>query len=315
MLFANLLLFSSLICNSSPKLIASIQNTILVPLRFDQSMVQYNDTCEQCLCQLKSPHSLMNCFPNKTCQIFHASPCCYQLEIFSGAHLLFLNQSKLDRKRCCIPNITEVTSQLETARVESVQVAAGRLRCLIIGSQGWLVTVDEFRKYLLEYNATNLIMHRNVSVSGDAPRSIAEHDGFYYIGSDNDPILVIDISNLSVVNQIPVPNNSGVRDMIFLNQGQTMVAASASRDALLLFERVQGSPGNYTLSYEQKVNCQHTHGLLYANNTFFYATSWTQRSIYSYSQINTSYWKEALFFDGSELNASGNGGHLTICLL
>ena len=170
-----------------------------------------------------------------------------------------------------MPNITEVTNQLDNTD-KKVSVDAALPRCLIISSRGWLVTVDEQAKSLLEYNATDLTVHRNVSLNVTLPRSIAEYGGFYYIGSESDHILVIDISDLSVAYKINVAENS-IRDIIFLNQGQRMIAASAYRDALLFFERVKGSPGNYEFLDEQEVNCPHTHGLLYINDSFFYATS------------------------------------------
>jgi hypothetical protein len=79
-------------------------------------------------------------------------------------------------------------------------------------------------------------------------------------------------NDFTILQNITTPLLSVVRDMMSLNSGQILFNPS----------------GNYNLFYEEKVDYTDPHGLRYVNDSYFYAISWNDNTIYSYSTINNN---------------------------
>ena len=124
--------------------------------------------------------------------------------------------------------------------------------------------------------------------------SIAFHDQAYYIGTDSLTIEVIDSLSSSTVNVINHASLNGVRDIMFLRDGQTMVAASTWRQKLVFFNRSSTSSFNYSFAYEVSTSYLAPHGLAYVNDSFFYATSWDGNRVYSHATSDGVTWTETL---------------------
>ena len=137
-------------------------------------------------------------------------------------------------------------------------------------------------------------------------RSLAFYGNAYYLGSDTNTVQIVDSNTLSTVNLITHPNISGVRDIMFLRDGQTMVVTSTYNQKLFFFNRSNTSTVNYTYSYQLLTAYQSPHGLWYVNDSFFYATSWNGKTVYAHATADGVTWTETLFADTS-LKASSSG--------
>ena len=220
------------------------------------------------------------------------------------------NGSFLKESQGCTQNVTELIDKLQNASQTTVSIT--NPRCLILTDNGLLVTLSHDKGLLLEYNATDLTISRELKLSIENPYNLAYHDGFYYIGYDSTDILVVNSAAFIETNSISSPHIHAVRDIIFLKGGETMVVVSSWRNSLLFFGSVNSSKTNYTFLFNQSVTYDHPHGLLYINDTFFYATSWTSRTIYSYSAVNSTFWKETLFINASSVPIYKSGGHVML---
>lgn len=72
---------------------------------------------------------------------------------------------------------------------------------------------------------------------------------------------------------------------------------------------------NYSFAYQQAVsNYLHPHGFWRVNDTFFYATSWTNNSVYSYTANSNKsmLWTETLAINAQSIGSTSGGSHVTI---
>lgn len=209
-----------------------------------------------------------------------------------------------------MPNTTELLMKLRNGSQRQVNVTEPR--CLLLVENGVLVTPDLGSGFLRGYDSKNLTQVIELPINISKPSILSQHAGAYYLGLWDDSILVINISNRNIINIISSPSLKGTRDMIFLNGGETMVVAASNARSLVFFKRVNGSTHNYFLSYNQSVSYQNPHGLLYVNDTFFYATSWKNNTICSYEKMSETWWNETLVIDARPQTNISNGAHVTI---
>ena len=143
--------------------------------------------------------------------------------------------------------------------------------------------------------------------------NIAYHQGVYFLSTQSNAILIVDSTTRSLINIVTAPDLSGIRDMIFLNDGQTMVVASANNQLLFFFNRSSSSPTDYAYMSNLTTSFVAPHGLTVVNDTFFYATSWGLKNIYSFATSDGGVtWKETLFIDTHALASNRWGSHVTI---
>jgi sugar lactone lactonase YvrE len=91
-----------------------------------------------------------------------------------------------------------------------------------------------------------------------------------------------------------------------------MVVTSNVNNSLVFFNRFNNSY-NYTFSYLQSVNYVGPHGLWRVNDSFFYATSYTNNAVYSYSTtgVNAA-WNERWVLTAPTVNSTIGTTHLKI---
>jgi hypothetical protein len=249
-----------------------------------------------------------NWFPNNTCQLFPTFPISYKILSTPQARLYFPQGIFPNASQCCMPNPAYLLDNLNTTIKISVNIS--NPRCIVFDNHGYLVTVSQTNFSIVRFYPTNLTIVDQPTLRqfGSNPFSISYYNEIYYVGFSNF-IVAIDSNNLTTLNYITVRNLSLVRDIIFLNNGQIMVVASTGNACIFFFNQ----SNNYSLIYERSVSYPNPHGLRYVNDSFFYATSWYDNTIYSYSAINNSgIWTEKLFLDARPLVSSPNGYHLII---
>ena len=290
-----------------------LPNVAFVPISSSNSITLLNRTRTQCLCDSNLSYSILNCFPNNSCQFFVDAPRSYQLRPTPGAFLYFPRQILPKTSECWMPNTSFLLNQLNTATPTYANVPSPS--CLLLDDHGYLVTLSQSNRSIVRFHPDNLtrIEQPPSPVFADAPENVAHHNGAYYVGFAT-YILVVDSSSMLEVVTISAPSLSSPRDMIFLNDGQQMIVASTYGGTLVFFNRSSTTPHKYDFIGDQTVSCSFPHGLFYINDTFFYLTSSHDNTICSYSCVgNITSWTETLVLNASLIVTSpDNGFHVSI---
>ena len=211
-----------------------------------------------------------------------------------------------------MPNTTSLIEKLQNATIQSVNLSSAR--CLAIDDHGFLVTVQEGQSNLRRFNAQDLTLIDTTTFSSFAMKNIAYHQGAYFLTTQSNTILIVNSTNLTLINTITAPGLDGARDIIFLKDGQIMVVASADNKTLFFFERSAESPSNYTFVSQVSTSFDTPHGLTYVNDFFFYATAWFLKSVYSFATSDGVTWTEKLFVNAQNMSNTTNqwGAHVMI---
>jgi hypothetical protein len=208
-----------------------------------------------------------------------------------------------------MPNLTYVLDKLTTATPTYANVPSPR--CLALDNYDYLVTLSQTNNSLFRFNSTNMTLISQTLYSFTSPMNLKYYNQNYYIAI-SDYVLVIDGNNLTISNNITAANFSGTRDMMFLNNGDTLVVVSTNNNYLFFFNRTDNVSTDYSLVYGQLVNYSYPHGLFYINDNYFYATSWGSSTVYSYSAIqNSTQWRENLFINAAPFASIQSGNHIT----
>jgi hypothetical protein len=96
--------------------------------------------------------------------------------------------------------------------------------------------------------------------------------------------IISDSYNLTVLNTM----NQNSRDMIFRNNGQIIVVTSFYDDYNVFLINQNSSRPSYIFTYQHQTNYSGPHGLQRVNDSFFYASSWENNMIYSYTATGNS---------------------------
>ena len=289
-----------------------IQNVTFAPASSSSSITLINRTCDQCLCESNSSHTIINCFSNASCQLFDAIPRTYTLQPTTDTRVYFPQGIIPNASQISMPNTSLLLEKLNTATPIYGEVRSPR--CLLLDSNGYLVTVSYSDKTIVRFYPNNLTQISTPASPNftENPYSIAYSSGAYYVGFIN-CILVILSSNMTQLHSI---SNSGLfntRDIMFINNGQTMIVASVDNNRLLFFN--QSSAGSYNYDYVsyQDLGCPNPHGLFYLNDSFFYATSWSSNKLYSYSNAgNTTSWTEMFLMNTLPNSSTSAGAHVSM---
>jgi hypothetical protein len=291
--------------------IAFIQNITLIPLSDYNNTIITNGTCFECLCLLfSSSYSALNCFSNNTCCFYTTFPRRYQLQQTPKALLYFPIQYVPEPSQCCMPNISLLLNKLRNSTAIYTNVLSPR--SLMLDNQDYLTTVSYQAASLYRFNISNLHQINFTYTFSSGPVSNALQDGVYYVGLDSNYITIVNSSSGVLLNSITSSLLNGPRGIILLDGGQMMVVSSVFNNVLLFFNRTNTAPINYTLAYSQPVSYSNPHGLWRVNDTLFYATSWSQKRLYSYSNVNSSYWNEMLIVDAGATSTSTGGNHVVV---
>ena len=291
--------------------ISRIDNVFLIPIATVNITTILDSTCDQCICLALDSHSAaMNYFLEKhACQLFDRVPITYQLQPYAQATLYLSSGSSPNASQCCMPDLNLLIEKLANAMITPADQP--NPRCLALDNHGYLVTVQYGANVIMRYSSPDLILIDRIPLSESEAKSITFHDNAYYVGTDSKSIEVVDSNSLLTVNVITDPTMSGVRDIVFLHDGDTMVVSSINNQKILFFKRASASSVDYTLSYEISTSYPAPHGLWYVNDSFFYATSWDANSVYSYTTEDGVTWTEKLFADVS-LVADGGVSHVMV---
>jgi hypothetical protein len=211
-----------------------------------------------------------------------------------------------------MPNITYLLDKLNNATPTYGNVLSPR--CLTIDNHGYLVTISQTQpnSSIVRFDSTNMTLIDNTTFVFGSSLTIKYYNNNYYVGVPYG-VLVIDSNNLTIHYNLTSSNLNGARDVMFLNNGDILVVASINNNYLLFFNRSNNMSTNYNFGYGQPVNYSRPHGLFYINDTYFYATSYTDSSVYSYSAISgSSQWSENLVLDARPVSGPSSGPHIAI---
>ncbi|CAF1406599.1 unnamed protein product [Adineta steineri] len=302
-----------------------LNNTILTAIRpISLDIILTNYTCLQCICLALQNSSLIafNYYPNSTCQFFINYPKTYELQSSYNSRLYFVQDIFPNASNpCCISNITFILEKLQKYYEYDIYISVDvpTPRCLLLDDDGSVVTIEQISDTASSFDRFDpeTLSFRQQTVLGARPTNIAYFDYKYYIGWDvNNTISVFsnnyDNNSLRFITNIQgtTINMSAVRDMIFLNDGQIMVVASATNQRLFFFSLTNNT--NYTMISTISLNYQTPHGLHRVNDSFFYVVSWDNPSLYAYNyNETTSNWTETLFVNAT-INSTIYGAHMTI---
>jgi sugar lactone lactonase YvrE len=209
-----------------------------------------------------------------------------------------------------MPNTTYLLNKLKNVSKISVQVPSPR--DAVIDNYGYLVTVEVIQNQLDRFDPNNLTRIKQISVPGSEQYTITYFQGAYYIASYNPPMTVISSETLTVLGNIST-SMYGIRSIIFLNNGQTMVVAACDSNSLGFLTRTKSSSIGYTLAFSQSTTFSCPHGMWRVNDSFFYVTGYNSNSLYSFQATGTSTsWNETFVFQTSNSNAMSGAARVTI---
>ena len=297
-------------CNGIP----FIAYVSLVPRSSKSITTLYNSSCDQCLCSAFANGSVaVNCFlNNNTCQLFAYAPASYGLQSNPKATLYFINKTLPSPSKCCMPNTTLLIQKLQNA--SSISINFSNPRCLVIDDHGFLVTVEEHKSNISRFDPRSLVLINTTMFLNSSMNTLAYHQGAYFLGTDNNTILIVNSSSLTLINTVKALGKiDAPRDIIFLKDGQIMIVASGKNRQLLFFNRSSGPVRDYAFVSNMSVSYNWPHGLWYVNDTFFYATSYEWKTVYSYATSdNGATWNESVYINSTGLSSSRWIGHVMV---
>jgi hypothetical protein len=179
-----------------------------------------------------SAYLMLNCLLNNTCQFFSSFPRAYKIQKLINASLYFPQRIFPNASECCMPNLTYLLDKLQTAT--PIYGAVLSPRCLLFDNHGYAVTASKENNSIVRFDSTNLTLIGQTTGLFTNLRTIGYYDENYYVGLLNS-ILVIDSNNLVVKNNITSSSLTETRDMMFMNNGNTLVVASTGNSYLLFF--------------------------------------------------------------------------------
>jgi hypothetical protein len=286
-----------------------LENVTLTTQFLSNNVQLINGTCDQCLCISLFNYSALNCFPNNTCQLFPTFPLNYHIEVISGARLYF-PQQVLPNVSQCMPNVTYLLNKLETGNL--ISTTATTPRDAVIDNHGYLVTVEVNTQLFDRFDPTTLNIINQTSLQYALPTAIAYFNGSYYIAPYHDLMTVIDSENLTVIAYIST-STYGIRDIIFLNDGQMMVVCSCDTNSLVFLNRTSLVPIAYSPILTQSTTFVCPHAMWLVNDYFFYVTSYSAESLYSFSATNNyTQWSQNFVFTASNGNGASGAARVTI---
>lgn len=167
--------------------------------------------------------------------------------------------------------------------------------------------------FLDRFYATNLTRISRTLLPNSYQMTVAYSQYTYFIAPISGYMTLIGSNNLTFLSNVTMTNVNSPRGIMFLNDGQTMVITSNGNNSLVFFNRTSLTPIQYTFMFAQAVRYAGPHGLLRVNDSFFYATSYSNSSIYAYSKTgNNTGWNETFILSLLQLN--GTGGSTSIAI-
>lgn len=212
--------------------------------------MRFNSTCEVCLCEYFGEDRdifdtlALNCFGNDTCQFIQTFSPSFKLVPLVGSKLYFQGNIFPNTSKCCMPSISEVLARLKA----STPIIANLT--LVPGAIGYdestpdqAVTLGTAVGTLYWFNPHNLQFIRSSSTW--TKLSVILHQGLLFTSLGGiSAINVLTGENATQLANVTHSSLSNTRKLMFLNDGQTMIATAQSVMALSVFERI--SPTNYT---------------------------------------------------------------------
>ncbi len=289
-----------------------IQNVTLIPRYQWNSTTVINQTCEQCLCIAIPSFVAFNCFPNNTCQLFYTFPITYKIQSTPQVRLYFPQRIFPNISQCCMPNLAYLLDKLRNGTWTYVNVSSPRN--LQMDNNGYLVTVEMQPAKLDRFNAQTLTLVNQIQIAGSYAMTVEFENNAYFVGLMSGPIIVIDSGNLTVIKSITSTYITNLRSIMFLENGRMMVITNSNNNGtIVFFYQTNNVSLNYTFAYQKLTSYPQVNGLTAHNDSYFYATSYTNNSIYSYTAvvIGTS-WIETLVIDANVIRNISGGDFMTV---
>ncbi|UJR17442.1 hypothetical protein I4U23_004337 [Adineta vaga] len=301
------------------KNISFINNAILIPIRSKlNSTILTNLTCDDCLCLTAHNSSILalNCYENLSCEFYLRYPRMYKIQSMNNSRLYFLQNIRPQASiPCCMSNTTLLLRKLQNSSNRMISINVNKPRCIVLDESNSLVAVTHTNgvpSYFDRFNPQTLVRLEHIPINASVT-TITYYQGRYYIGIDSNETISVFIkdgstNSLRFITNIKAPTSSamsGVRDIIFVDNGQTMVVASADNNRLYFFS--MRNQTNYQMTRYITVNYGIPHGLFRMNDSFFYVASWTVPSIYAYKYNETTLnWTQTLFATAPPSTHSGS---------
>ena len=283
-----------------------ITDVTLYSLDTTNTTIAHNRSVDECLCLAYPNFIALNWFPNHTCQLFYDYPLSYTLQSIVGARLYFVRGIFPNDSQCADSYFDTLLENINNASNISTNVTIPRN--LIVDDHGYIVTVDITPSTLNRYLLQTLSLIDRTSFQLSSPMVIGYTNNTYFVGFVHGPIVAVDGHNLSILGNTTSPLLKNVRGITFLDQGRTMVVSAFGNKSIVFFNLTDSIMFVYSYMYHLTVTYSVVHGLTSVNDSFFYATSYSAKSIYSYSRVgNSSQWNETLVVNAQSW-ATGSGG-------
>jgi len=234
-------IFLLLISKISGTSIPYIQNVILEASTQPNLniTVLFNRSCQECLCQEvilnNSSNLALNCFQNGTCQIFQTFPLSYNITSSPGSQLYFLQSRFPNPSMCCMPNITELLTRLQSAAPIIMNLPFNPAAFgydptdpYVAAVIGWdLPIIYWFNPFTMEFIRNS---------TGNASLTLALHNNRTFTALGGTPTVYIRDSQTSdYLAQFSYPSLEQVRKIIFINNGQTAIIPTQTNNTLTFF--------------------------------------------------------------------------------
>jgi len=181
-------------------------------------------------------------------------------------------------------------------------------------NNGYLVTVEMQPAKLDRFDAETLTLVNQIPIVGSNVMAVGFENNAYFAGLISGPITFIANGNLTAIKNITSPYINNLRSIIFLNNGRTMVISNSNNNGTIVFFQQTGSVSlNYIFAYQIYTSYPAVSGLTAYNDSYFYATSYTNNSVYSYTAVaNSTSWIETLVIDATVVRNISGGDYVTI---
>ena len=285
-----------------------INQAIFIPISTSNFTIVHHRSNDECLAIQYL--TAMNFFSNGSCQIFITIPYAFQVRLQTEVKLYLFDQSVSLASQSCAANLTRLINKLNNTIPKDLNVT--KPRCLGIDNHGYLVTVLNMQSLLVRYNSINLTLIDQTALIASYPLTITFYDDAYYIAFYFGDITVINSNTLATTNMISSPYINKPRDIIFINNGYTMIIASSGNNFLVFFNRSNATSTYYIYAYRVPFSHSSPHGLWLVNDSFFYVISYDNNTIFSYILVNNTTWIGNVIVDARDRVSTEGGTHVTV---
>lgn len=289
-----------------------IRNASLVSMSTKITRVFKNRTVEQCFCSSKNHnYSAFNYFlNNQSCEIYQVYPSTYKIEPYPLVDIYFTQSVLPEESKCCMSEWEDLRTRFVSAKPISTYVL--KPCCVLLDDQGYLVTAETRTPTIRRFDTITLTPIDSITLSDSSIQftGLAYLQEAYYGCLSNGTIIVIRSDTLSILGLIHSSALLSPHDILFLNNGNTMILTSTGNRRLVFFNRTGNGKADYSFVFD--IQTPHVGPFRFApvNNRCFQVIFWSSRVILSYSLGTDGLWIYSTFTNSTE--SSGVGSDLLI---